>query len=144
MILSSKRFELPVRRELPMKAIKEWLSSAVSKDKGCYLDLTVRTIEARRCKESAWIELLHRFESNDAESWVVGDYNFEFRLGEYEWNGKRIHLSRAEALYLYRRLVEKEKVQGQRFFLYNMRKRLGKDFLRGIPEGEEGGKDDNA
>jgi hypothetical protein len=63
--------------------------------------------------------------------WKEGDYDFNFLYREFFWRGKRITLSLGEMILLYRTLILKEVfIYMNRYFIVNMRTRLGKDFLR--------------
>jgi hypothetical protein len=64
--------------------------------------------------------------------WEHGEYNFLFstepRQPCFFWRGKLVHITAAESLFLFRRLVLGE--GSDRYTLHNIRKRLGRDFLK--------------
>jgi hypothetical protein len=57
-------------------------------------------------------------------------YDFNFDVGKYCWDGKRIYLTSGEILFLYRCLMLNQFDHNQRYFIYNIRKRYGKEFLQ--------------
>jgi hypothetical protein len=59
-------------------------------------------------------------------------YDFDFYTGKYRWNGRAIHITDGEALFLFRVLVAGYFNYAQRYYVYNMRKRFGNAFLSEI------------
>jgi hypothetical protein len=58
--------------------------------------------------------------------WEKYDYNFNFKTGKFLWRGEAVYITAGEALYLYRRLgLKDEAYKEQRYYLRNMRRRLG-------------------
>jgi hypothetical protein len=69
--------------------------------------------------------------------WEQSGYRFRFVARHYCWNGKEIHITANEALFLYRWLVRDEDIcKTQMYYLRNMRRRLGKEFLEEIQNGQ--------
>jgi hypothetical protein len=67
--------------------------------------------------------------------WEQYGYLFKFAERKYFWNGKEIHVTANEALFLYRWLVLKDATcETQMYHLRNMRRRLGKEFLAEVTE----------
>jgi hypothetical protein len=62
--------------------------------------------------------------------WEQHGYLFKFIARKYFWNGQKIHITANEALFLYRWLVLKDELcKEQMYYLRNMRRRMGKEFL---------------
>ena len=76
-----------------------------------------------------------------AESFIFGDYNFNFKDDRFKYRGKLIFLSKASKRYLAEWLLNGTKDNSKRMILCNLRKKFGKDFLREINRyGDVGGK----
>ena len=70
------------------------------------------------------------FDKDTPLVWEKHGYRFKFLWRDFFWNEERIHITAGEALYLYQRLVLNEEAdKKQRFYMRNMRRRLGKAFL---------------
>jgi hypothetical protein len=62
--------------------------------------------------------------------WERHGYRFKFIARKYFWRYEEIHVTADEALFLYRRLVLNDDTsKTQMYYLRNMRRRLGKEFL---------------
>jgi hypothetical protein len=62
--------------------------------------------------------------------WKQSAYEFNFKAREYKWNNREIHVTAGEALFLYRWLVLNDEThKEQMYYLKNIRRRLGKEFL---------------
>jgi hypothetical protein len=70
-----------------------------------------------------------RYEELDRGVCAFGDYYFDFKEKRFEWKGKDIHITDGEALFLIKQLVY-EDTDLNTYYLRNMRKRLGKNFLK--------------
>lgn len=132
--LSSKTFFIPKTATIPLGFIDDWFKSV---DRGLYDCRLVVTLEAyngqRQRKSSAAEELASLVAGNQA-AWKKGSYTLWFASKTYLWRGASIHITAGEALFLYRFLVLEETCPMKAQRLYNMRKRLGKDFLADIEE----------
>jgi hypothetical protein len=63
-------------------------------------------------------------------TWEEHGYRFDFTERKYFRDGREIHVTANEALFLYRWLVLRGDVlETQAYYLWNMRRRLGKEFL---------------
>lgn len=85
-------------------------------------------ITTRKKKTSAKKELKTMIRLSQ-DVWEQGEYRFLFKEREYYWKGVKIDLTAGEALYLYWWLVRGEQDPKQRYFLRNLRRRFGKEFL---------------
>jgi len=137
-ILSSKTFVVSKDANMPRDKIENWFYT-IKRTGDCRLNITLETAgKDRQKKVTARTVLRNLFVGyHDHEiSWIKGDYEFGFATETYYWKGKEIYLTANEQLFLYNWLVLKDEIhKRQRFYLRNMRKRLGKEFLAGIAEG---------
>jgi hypothetical protein len=92
----------------------------------------VRLYAPGRLKKRDAREILNTVVRNGHCWWEHGEYNFLFDSDavwhSYFWRGKAVHITAAERLFLFRRLVLGE--SSDRYMLHNIRRRLGKDFLK--------------
>jgi hypothetical protein len=65
----------------------------------------------------------------DAEDWAEDGYEFRFSQRRYSWKGLTLHVTAGEALFLYRWLVEGSFNASEKYYLHNLRKRYGSEFL---------------
>jgi hypothetical protein len=86
-------------------------------------------VDGKRQKKQSAAQILESIAAGGASVWTSGDYKFLFTAKKYFWKGEEIHITAGEELFLYRALVLKERYPQQSSYLYNMRKRLGKEFL---------------
>lgn len=61
-----------------------------------------------------------------------GEYNFDFEKKIFFWKDKQIYLSDLNQKYLANWLLKGNKENSKRNSLFNIRKRLGKDFLKDV------------
>ena len=167
-ILSSKEIDIPYMEQLEIDEISEWFESVKRGRRDCRLILTLKTMTRKRAsKKSAEVELKDlipsrlssvrtRLNGSDEFSDMADGkhrfrrwrYFFNFEDKKYFCDGKELYLTPAEELFLYRWLILNESIiNTQRFYLYNMRKKFGRDFLeealvQGVCQEEED--DDNA
>jgi hypothetical protein len=137
-VLSSKVFEITEEADIAALGGKlfKWLP--------CSSDLIGKrvtvSIEAagkdRTRKKTALRQLEELVVNNTVEGednsalWKQFAYNFCFMVRKYFWNGREIHITANEALFLYRLLVLHDDIcKMQMYYLRHMRKRLGKEFL---------------
>jgi hypothetical protein len=90
------------------------------------LEIAVRPRADRRAKKEAVREAL----PDDAEDWVRFGYEFRFSEKRYLWNGVPLHVTPGEALFLCRWLAQGEYSPGEKYYLHNLRKRHGAEFLK--------------
>jgi hypothetical protein len=63
--------------------------------------------------------------------WANCSYHFDFLNHKYFWDKKEIHITANEELYLFHRLVSNDEIHKlQSHFIHDIRKRLGKNFLK--------------
>jgi hypothetical protein len=65
----------------------------------------------------------------DAVDWAEDGYEFSFSKRRYSWNGLRLHVTAGEALFLYRWLIQGSYNASEKYYLHNLRKRYGPEFL---------------
>jgi hypothetical protein len=134
-VLSSKRFFIPKTTTAPWDVVKAWYDSI---DRGlgdCTLVVTLQEMGVARQQKKTALRQLEELVVDGEFVWTKFGYRFGFMARKYLWNDKEIHITANEALYLYRWLVlndDTHKVQG--YYLSNMRKRLGKEFLSEVAE----------
>jgi len=117
-------------------------SKGIGAVKDAYLTLTVETVgktrQSRKLVAEELPELIRKAvtEENKESMWVQKEYKFFFSQRQYFWKGKGVYLTAGEELFLFRWLVLDDEAfyNAQWFYLRNLRKRLGKDFLRDIQE----------
>ena len=138
-ILSSKSFFVDKTAKFPLLFVEEWLNGI---DRGTgdlrltvtletYGDTRKKKITAKADLESMAIDAV--LENKDV--WSSGKYEFCFASKKYFWKKQEIYLTANEQLFLFRWLVLKDEIhKRQTFYLRNMRKRLGKEFLSDIAE----------
>lgn len=88
--------------------------------------------EEKHLIASSDTDLKNILESANCQEYIKGDYEFHFDTGNFVWKGKPIYLSEANKKYLAEWLLKGNKDNNKRMSLYNMRTRLGKDFLREV------------
>jgi hypothetical protein len=137
-VLSSKRFFIPKAATVSWDRVKAWYDGADRGLDDCTLVVTLEAMDGkRRRKISARRQLLERIadgvveDENAGSVWERHGYRFVFPARKYFWNGTEIYVTVNEALFLYRWLVlgDNNIRNTQRYYLRNMRKRLGKEFL---------------
>jgi len=134
-ILSSKAFEIPKGSIADLTAVDSWIMDNV-KD-GCRLVLRVETVGKSRQKRKTAIAELEGLAIDaaleDKDVWQQGEYKFLFAARKYCWKGKEVYLTSGEQLYLFKWLVLKDGTGKYcKFYLCNMRRRLGKEFLADV------------
>jgi hypothetical protein len=88
-----------------------------------------KTDEHRQRKMTARDVLQQMFDGRET-SYREYCYNFDFYLHKYYWHDKAIHITQSEALFLYRWLMLDQCDHSQMYFIHNIRKRYGREFLR--------------
>jgi hypothetical protein len=142
MVLSSKRFFIPKAFTVSWEAVKEWYDGVDRGTDDCTLVVTLESMDGKRRQKKTALRQLEELivdgivENEDQPTvWKQHGYLFKFIARKYFWGGKEIHVTANEALFLYRWLVLKEDTCGtQTYYLRNMRKRLGKNFLTEVSE----------
>jgi hypothetical protein len=137
-VLSSKRFFIPKTVTIPLDRVKEWFDGVDRGLEDCTLVVTLQAMDGRRRqKETASRQLEELLVENiDRPAvWEQHGYLFRFITRKYFWNDKEIHVTANEALFLYRRLVLNDDTsKTQMYYLRNMRRRFGKEFLVEVAE----------
>ena len=64
--------------------------------------------------------------------YIAGDYEFHFDTGKFKWKGRGIYLTKQTINYLAEWLLNGHKDNSRRLLLFNVRKKLGKEFLSDI------------
>jgi len=148
-ILSSKRITITGDINAASSQINAWLQSMNQKLDGCLLVVTLKSLGICKQKKATAVEELNTLAKKEASSWEhrvhtvskTGStetyYKFDFENKHYFWNGEDIYLTANEQLFLYRWLVLNDGTHElQWYFLRNMRRRLGKEFLSDVMEGK--------
>jgi hypothetical protein len=125
-----------------MNGIKEWLDGVDRGPDDCSLVLTLEDMDGKRRKKKSAIRQFEDLVADNAAEhggtgvvWKQFGYCFGFMARKYTWNDKEIHVTASEQLFLYRWLVLHDDThKAQKYYLYNMRQRLGKDFLAEVRE----------
>jgi uncharacterized protein (UPF0216 family) len=119
----------------PLDQVKEWFDGIERSSGDCTLVVTLQD-EKRRQKKTALRQLEELIADNAVENealpvvWERHGYRFKFTAGKYFWNDKELYVTANEALFLYRWLILDDDIcKTQRYYLRNMRRRLGKEFL---------------
>jgi hypothetical protein len=129
-ILNSKVFGPLKGAGLPGD-ISAWLDQALAGHARSRFRLVLEAVDGKRQKKKSAAQILESIAVDGDLVWESGDYKFLFMAKKYFWRGEEIHITAGEALFLYRVLVLKERYPQQSFYLYHLRKRLGKEFLAG-------------
>jgi hypothetical protein len=134
-VLSSKRFLIPKTSTVSWDYVKEWYEGVDRGLDDCTLVVTLQAMDGKRQQKMTAVRQLQELivdnivEDNSAV-WKRFEYNFCFMTRKYFWDGKEIHITANEALFLYRWLVLHDDIyKTQMYYLRNMRKRLGNKFL---------------
>jgi hypothetical protein len=137
-VLSSKTFEITEESDIAHLggALFKWLPRP-GELIGKRITVSIETAGTGRTqKKTALRQLQELIVDNVAEdeennaTWKRFGYKFYFMARSYFWDGKEIHVTANEALFLYRWLVLHDDIRNtQRYYLRNMRERLGKNFL---------------
>jgi hypothetical protein len=87
--------------------------------------------EDRQWKKTAQ-DILRQLLDEGRTNYREYGYNFDFYLNKYYWDEKPVHITQSEALFLYRWLILNQRDHTQMYFIYNIRKRYGKEFLQEV------------
>lgn len=69
---------------------------------------------------------------SDTLNYCEGDYDFKFDKGVFKYKGRPIYLTPSAKKYLAEWLLNGNKDNSKRIILFNLRKRLGNDFLKDV------------
>jgi hypothetical protein len=130
-VLSSKVFEITGEADIEALGGKllEWLPCS-SDLIGKRITVSIETAGNDRTQKKTAFQELEELVSDGEFMWVKYGYRFGFMMRKYWWNNREIYVTAGEALFLYRWLVLNDGIRNtQRYYLRNMRKRLGKEFL---------------
>jgi len=137
-ILSSKTIYIPKENNTYYigDSVSGWINNIDLEGKDCRLVLRLEAVGKSRQKRKAAKEELWRLieKANHTNTiWKRGEYRFLFEAKEFCWKKEEIYLTPSEQLFLFKWLVLNEDAyESQWFYLCNMRRRLGKDFLADI------------
>jgi len=127
-ILSSENFTvLPGAR---VKTVRKWFDRTikqVTRNEAVVISVKIETKKRERQKK----RVLKGAIGEECRS-VKDGYEFDFTELLFRWNNAEIYLTAGEIVYLHKRLVLREEVKNGRCFLHNIRRRLGKGFLREV------------
>jgi hypothetical protein len=127
-IIDSRYFECS---ENTLMDIAEFVGPFIENG-GVKIDIKIqKTDESRQHKDTAR-DTLRKLAEEEGPYYKKHGYDFNFYTGKYRWNNRAIHITDGEALYLFRGLVMDYFNYAQRYYVYNMRKRLGNTFLSEI------------
>lgn len=136
MILSSKTIDTTGKGYAEIiDGLTDWLYTLKLGELDGHITVIAEVSENRQRKITVKKKLQELIEenSNIRAAWYSSGYRFNFLLGEYAWKGEDIHVTAGEALFLFRWLVLTDDINRlQWFYLRNMRRRLGQDFLREV------------
>ena len=140
-ILSSKSFIIPESANMPRNEIEDWFYGIDRGTGDLCLTVTLESCgDTRKKKTSAIAELNSIIANVNIKVWARNDYMFHFSEKKYWRKGQEVYLTANEQLFLFRWLVLKDEVsKRQTFYLRNMRKRLGKEFLTGLEKARKNG-----
>jgi hypothetical protein len=138
-VLSSKTFDVTESDDLT--TLKDelcgWLPP-LSELMGKCITVSIETIGNGRTRKRNAVRQLEELivdnivedDEDNSATWKRFEYKFYFMVRKYFWNDEEIHVTANEALFLYRRLILNDDIcKAQTYYLRNMRKRLGKEFL---------------
>jgi hypothetical protein len=129
-VLSSKRFFIPKTASFAPDGIQEWFDGIDRGVEDCTLVVTLQEMGTKRWQKKTAARQLEELIVDNAVEWEGFGYRFYFSTQRYSWNNTEIHVTANEALFLYRWLVLLDDTcQTQKYYLHNMRRRLGKAFL---------------
>jgi len=137
MILSSEYFLIPRTGELPIDRINRWYANINRKAGDYRVTVSLESLESGRQKKVSAKAELARLAVDEVldgkDVWEKDTYRFCFVSRKYWWRNEEIHVTDGEALFLFRRLVLDDSIsKSQMYYLQNLRKRLGSDFLKGV------------
>jgi hypothetical protein len=141
-VLSSKRFFIPKASTVSWDYVKEWYDGVGRDLDDCTLVVTLQAMDGKRQQKKSALRQLEELvvdniieDEDNSAIWKRFEYKFYFMARKYFWNDKEIHVTANEALFLYRWLVLHDDIcNTQRYYLRNMRKRLGREFLAEVTE----------
>jgi hypothetical protein len=99
--------------------------ASVRKEGGLEMEIVLRPAPDRRIKK----ERLQNALPSGVGKWARDGYDFDFDRRRYTWNALPLHVTAGEALFLFRWLVQGEYRAAEKYYLHNLRKRYGTEFL---------------
>jgi hypothetical protein len=133
---------LHAKQEGFVQDIQSFLLPYVAKD-DIEVDIIIKSTNNERQNKRIAQQMLEQEVKGSAVSvWKQGDYEFRFTENTFFWKGLRVYITASEKLFLYRWITRNKIAQEQLYYLSNLRKRLGVEFLRDTEDGawEEGAK----
>ena len=120
------------KNESPFQYIKKGITRFIfdySNPQELLLAFYKQTVEVIHYSDSKLEDVL---KSSCISDFVFGDYRFFFEKNSFSYKGKAIYLTMAEKRYLAEWLLHGNKDNKRRMILSNLRKRLGKEFLKDV------------
>jgi hypothetical protein len=111
-----------------LQAVLDYAESVFARaleESGLELEIALRPRADLRAKK----ERLKSAMPSGAGKWSKHGYDFDFERRRYLWNGVSMHVTAGEALFLFRWLVQGSYSAGEKYYLHNLRKRYGTEFL---------------
>jgi hypothetical protein len=124
MTLGSRRFTASDSLREVLDYAESVFAGALA-ESGLELEIALRPRADRRAKK----ERLARAVPGGAGKWAKHGYEFDFGRKRYRWNGVSMHVTAGEALFLFRWLMEGSYSAAEKYYLHNLRKRYGTEFL---------------
>jgi hypothetical protein len=124
MTLGSRKFAAGDSLEAALAYVESVFADVLAEG-GLELEIALRPSADKRAKK----ERLSGAMPDGAGKWAEGGYDFDFERKRYQWNGVSMHVTAGEALFLYRWLVEGNYNAAEKYYLHNLRKRHGTEFL---------------
>lgn len=124
MTISSRKFAAGDSLE----AVLDYAGSVfagVLEESGLEIEIVLRPRADRKMRK----ERIRSALPDGAGAWAKHGYEFDFERRRFLWNGAAMHVTAGEALFLFRWLVEGNYNAGEKYYLHNLRKRYGTEFL---------------
>jgi hypothetical protein len=99
---------------------------------GVEVDVKIWKADERRQRKITARDILCQLLEGREVIYREHGYDFNFYLNKYHWHDKSIHITQSEALFLYRWLMLNQRDHSQMYFIHNIRKRYGRDFLQEV------------
>jgi hypothetical protein len=110
--------------------VGEWLNK-LNIDADVDLVISVRTLGGRQRKLSS-LQILQQLLIENPTTWEKYEYKFDFSSRQLFWKDGLLHFTAGEELFLYRWLVLNQRDYSQMYFIHNIRRRYGKEFLQEV------------
>lgn len=124
MTLGSRKFAAEDSLQSALDHVKSVFADML-KEGGLELEIALRPKTDKRAKKGRLKDAM----PSGAGKWAKSGYDFDFTRHRYRWNGVTMHVTAGEALFLFRWLVQGSYSAGEKYYLHNLRKRYGTEFL---------------